>query len=223
MVAGLCDIYWDYHRLGVHCKCFYLALSLRLSTSLQVLYSLVSPSYSVTRLYGLYYILFTSAYFWLSIPLTFFLALLPRYLVKAWKSSFAPDDLETIQYIVRNKPDFDFSDVNRGALSALRRTAPSSTSSRLGVNDSEVTLGLARRSAGDVRAASRTDMATGLISVDRGFDFAMEENGVAMRRMQSNLSERRASQRNLAQQQSVKGKGPLKRIFLPKKKRPPIA
>lgn len=32
-------------------------------------------------------------------------------------------------------------------------------------------------------------MATGLVSQDRGFDFASEEGGVAMRRMQSRLSE----------------------------------
>ena len=215
MVVGLFDIYWDHHRLGVHCKCLYLALLRRLSTFLQVLYSLVSPSYAVTLLYGNYYFLFTSAYFWLSIPLTFFLSLLPRYLVKAWKSSYAPDDIETIQYIVKTKPDVDFSDVNMGALSSLKRTMPSSVASRLGVNDSQVTLGLR---GGDLRAASRTDMATGLISVDRGFDFAMEENGVAMRRMQSNLSERRASQKNLAEQ-PLKGKG-FKRIFSTRKKPP---
>ncbi len=41
-------------------------------------------------------------------------------------------------------------------------------------------------------------MSTGIRSVHRGFDFATEENGVAMRRMQSNLSERRESNRNLA-------------------------
>ena len=38
--------------------------------------------------------------------------------------------------------------------------------------------------------ASQIDMATGLRSQSRGFDFATEENGVAMRRMQSNLSGR---------------------------------
>ncbi|KAG8217698.1 hypothetical protein J3R82DRAFT_5854 [Butyriboletus roseoflavus] len=44
---------------------------------------------------------------------------------------------------------------------------------------------------------SRTDMSTGVRSVHRGFDFATEEGGVAMRRMQSNLSERRQSNRHL--------------------------
>lgn len=41
-------------------------------------------------------------------------------------------------------------------------------------------------------------MSTGARSVHRGFDFSTEENGVAMRRLQSNLSERRASSRNVA-------------------------
>jgi len=47
----------------------------------------------------------------------------------------------------------------------------------------------------DIRSASRTDMATGMTSVDRGFDFATEEGGVAMQRMQTNLSERREANR----------------------------
>jgi phospholipid-translocating ATPase len=33
----------------------------------------------------------------------------------------------------------------------------------------------------------------------RGFNFSTEENGVAIRRMQTNLSERRQSSRNLAE------------------------
>ena len=43
--------------------------------------------------------------------------------------------------------------------------------------------------------ASRTDMSTGIVSVDRGFDFATEEPGPAMRRIQTNLSERRTASR----------------------------
>lgn len=51
----------------------------------------------------------------------------------------------------------------------------------------------------DIRSASRTDMSTGIRSVHRGFDFATEEGGVAMSRMQSHLSERRTSSRNLSE------------------------
>jgi phospholipid-translocating ATPase len=36
-------------------------------------------------------------------------------------------------------------------------------------------------------------MSTGLISVDRGFDFVTEEHGVEMRRVQTNLSEKRSN------------------------------
>jgi phospholipid-translocating ATPase len=35
---------------------------------------------------------------------------------------------------------------------------------------------------------SQIDMSTGLRSQSRGYSFAQEENGIAMRRMQSNLS-----------------------------------
>ena len=41
-------------------------------------------------------------------------------------------------------------------------------------------------------------MSTGIRSVHRGFDFSQEEGGVAIRRIQTNLSERRQSSRNLA-------------------------
>lgn len=50
-------------------------------------------------------------------------------------------------------------------------------------------------------------MATGLTSVDRGFDFATEENGVEMHRVQSNLSERRMSKQNLTRRQPSGSKG----------------
>lgn len=36
-------------------------------------------------------------------------------------------------------------------------------------------------------------MSTGLITVDRGFDFTTEEHGVEMRRVQTNLSEKRSN------------------------------
>jgi phospholipid-translocating ATPase len=45
----------------------------------------------------------------------------------------------------------------------------------------------------DMRMMSRTDMSTGLVTVDRGFDFATEEQGVEMRRVQTNLSEKRTN------------------------------
>ena len=46
-------------------------------------------------------------------------------------------------------------------------------------------------------------MSTGERSVHRGFNFSTEENGVAIRRMQTDLSERRQSSRNLANTQDA--------------------
>lgn len=66
-------------------------------------------------------------------------------------------------------------------------------------------------------------MSTGLVSVDRGFDFATEEHGVEMRRVQTNLSERRSNK--IASQVDISNKGrdkisgvlSLSRSFLRKK------
>ncbi|KAG5643212.1 hypothetical protein DXG03_001330 [Asterophora parasitica] len=193
----------------------------------QIVYSLITPGYAVTSLYGNYYFLFTSAYFWLSIPLTFFLSLVPRFIARAWNFGYAPDDLDTMRWISKYDPCRDLSeDAHISHLKALRR--PASLSSRVSsrrasrINDSSASLELRpsldlRLPPVDVRAASRTDMATGLVSIDRGFDFATEENGVAMKRMQSNLSERRQSNRNLEsiglRPSSRKGKETLSHMF----------
>lgn len=68
---------------------------------------------------------------------------------------------------------------------------------------SQLSVLIFSRPSFDPRASSRTDMATGLRSVHRGFDFAQEEGGVEMRRMQSNLSEVRNSSRNLTTQSAA--------------------
>ncbi|KAF9469387.1 phospholipid-translocating ATPase [Collybia nuda] len=181
-----------------------------------IIYSLIAPGYAVTALYGNDYFLFTSAYFWLCIPLTFLLSLTPRYVAKAWKFGFAPDDLDTIRWINKKDPYRDLAQESRvTTLTAIRRSASSASrrTSRSRLNDSVATLDL-RRPSIDVRAASRTDMSTGLVSIDRGFDFATEENGVAMRRMQTNISERRESSRNLPRTSlSRKGKETLSQVF----------
>ena len=54
----------------------------------------------------------------------------------------------------------------------------------------------------DYRSGSRTDMATGVTGRHRGFDFATEEGGVAIQRMQTNLSERYSQSRvNLSREE----------------------
>ncbi|KII88208.1 hypothetical protein PLICRDRAFT_175835 [Plicaturopsis crispa FD-325 SS-3] len=185
-----------------------------------VVYSAISPGWFYTDVFGNNHFLFRSAYFWLCLPLTVLFALLPRYVALAWKSCFTPDDLDTMRWIRKVHPERDITrDVQRGsALAALRRpvsrmsrpsprasrpasrlTSRSSRApSRMSRSDSVGDISLApRRPSMDTRAGSRTDMSTGVRSIHRGFDFSTEEHGVQMRRMQSNLSERRQSSRHL--------------------------
>jgi hypothetical protein len=56
------------------------------------------------------------------------------------------------------------------------------------------------------KGGSKRDMSTGPVSVDRGFDFAVDERGVHMRRVQMNLSEKKAS-RSLGVGGSGEGQG----------------
>jgi phospholipid-translocating ATPase len=131
-----------------------------------------------------------------------FIALLPRYLYKAWKFGFAPDDIDILRYLYKTEPERDLAhDPSiRNPLLALKRSRTQSMASRTRSRHSVASVASLppTRPSMDLRSASRTDMSTGLRSVHRGFDFATEENGVAMHRMQSRLSERRESSRNLA-------------------------
>ncbi|KAG1855055.1 hypothetical protein C8R48DRAFT_609418 [Suillus tomentosus] len=165
-------------------------------------YDAISPGWTVTNVYGNNYYLFTSAYFWLCQPLVIAIALLPRYLYRAWQLGYAPGDLEMLRYIRKTRPDLDMatlrSESTRSKPYASSRRRTSSHMSRASIACSSAdNLSLDLRMAQDPRGASRTDMSTGIRSVYRGFDFATEEGGVAMRRMQTNLSERRQSSRNL--------------------------
>jgi len=143
------------------------------------IYSLVPPSYASTTLFGINDFLFPSAYFWLILPITLTLALAPRVIAKSWKVSFMPDDIDIIRTLRKENPNFDLSQAKSGLAVFKRRSI---STPRLSTSTVDT------RQHQDVRVASRTDMATGLVSEDRGFDFASEEGGVAMRRMQSRLS-----------------------------------
>jgi len=193
-----------------------------------IIYDLVSPGYAVTFLYGNDYFLFTSAYFWLSLPLTVILSLAPRYIYKAYKFIFAPDDVDAVRWIRKTQPLLDIARDSQAYLgiglsvmkkhrraSLIPASGRSSRSSRadrrisaISRADSVTTIETTRPVL-DLRNASRTDMSTGIVSVERGFDFATEEGGgVMMKRMQSNLSEKRlSSTRNLSRSEgSSKGK-----------------
>lgn len=179
------------------------------------IYSIVSPSYSVTHLFGNDHFLFQSASFWFCILLTLFASLAPRYLYKAWKFTYRPDDIDMLRWIQRLDKHTDFSKYSSVGgskapeLVALIRGGGTSRTSRASSLVSAAAadrerpgMGLGQREGG-----SKRDMSTGLVSVDRGFDFAVEERGVHMRRVQTNLSEKRASMRSLGVGGSGSGEG----------------
>ncbi len=113
------------------------------------------------------------------------LSLAPRYIAKAWKFGFHPDDLDIIRWVRKKDPYRDLTHdsethlgigmrvmrENRGRPTSIMSRRSSRASSLMTINDPY------RGGSIDIRAASRTDMDTGLVSVDRGFDFATEENG----------------------------------------------
>ncbi|KAG6335478.1 hypothetical protein ID866_3606 [Astraeus odoratus] len=181
-----------------------------------VVYNSISPGWIITNVYGNNHFLFRSAYFWLCQPLTITITLLPRYLYRAWRLGFAPGDLEILRYIRKKHPNFDLSKARclnrteqqpRRSSSRCRPSRPVSLASAIGGpptdRDIEHTC-LDYTRPHDSRRGSRTDMSTGMRSTYRGFDFATEEGGVAMRRLQSNLSERWQSNRHLPLSGEVK-------------------
>ena len=120
--------------------------------------------------------LFRSPLFWFGLPITVLLALLPRYLYMAWSFGFHPNDLDILNWNYKFRPNMD-----------LIKEAYIQHEDMVARVPSPVTP----HSATSVRPTaqcSQIDMSTGVRSMSRGYSFAQEENGVAMRRMQSNLS-----------------------------------
>lgn len=152
-------------------------------------------------MYGNNDYLWPSANFWFSILLTFMIAMTPRYLYKSYKFIFSPNDLDIMRWARKLDPNRDFSkDAHTGGhLNHLKPPQRSGVSSALdsAAPSRRSTFEGERQGAPSLRAASRTDMSTGLRSTHRGFGFAVEEGGPAMRRLQSNLSAPRPSETNL--------------------------
>lgn len=158
-----------------------------LSNRAQAVYSAITPGWFVTPIYGNNHYIFESPYFWFCSILTIVLSLTPRYLAKAYKFIFAPDDLDIMRWARKADKNRDFGkEAHAGGILRLR---PQQNASRSESASRRTSLE-GDRPAGtpSLRNASRTDMSTGLRSVHRGFDFATEESGPAMRRLQSNLS-----------------------------------
>ncbi|EKM55031.1 uncharacterized protein PHACADRAFT_255350 [Phanerochaete carnosa HHB-10118-sp] len=143
-------------------------------------YSAIPPSTFSTPIYGNDHYLFHSAYYWLGLFFMTPLALLPRLCAKAYKFIFHPSDMDRVRYLQKLDPEHDFrKDREQGGIAYIKR----SVSTSRGVKRRSIIQRGPRAGMG-----SRTDMSTGLRSHNTGFDFSMEENGVALRRLQSNLS-----------------------------------
>ncbi|KAF9016585.1 phospholipid-translocating P-type ATPase [Hymenopellis radicata] len=205
---------------------FAVALGIVLLFLFTVVYNAISPGWFVTLVYGNNTFLFQSPLFWLSMPITVCVSLLPRYVAKAWQFGFVPNDIDILRYIAKTDPHRDLARdayLDGRGLKAMRREVPADQDDALSRRTSRSSYASVApatsnirphqgSSSADVRSASRTDMSTGIRSVHRGFDFATEEGGVAMRRMQSNLS----SRRNLGEtSQTREGKPsePRKKVF----------
>lgn len=190
---------------------------------LQSIYAIIAPGLAVNNTFGNNLYVFHSAYFWLCLPLTLCVAIAPRYLAKAWKFGFAPDDIDILRWIHKMEPHRNVARDSRlmGGLSALKRPQYAASRASRGESIGDVSFD-PRRPSFEQRSASRTDMATGVRSIHRGFDFATEENGVAMRRMQTNLSERRQSSRNLTLPSDGRRRGgSISRVMSLLKRKPP--
>ncbi|THG99827.1 hypothetical protein EW026_g2586 [Hermanssonia centrifuga] len=163
---------------------FSLGIEILLIWVFTAVYSAIKPSWFPTYTYGNNVFLFHSAYYWLSMLLVIPLALLPRIGAKAYKFMFHPSDLDRVRFLHKMYPNHDFkADKEHGGMNYLKQAVDTTRGAR--------GLSLLRRTTSTrPRMASRTDMSTGLRSTHTGFDFAMEENGVALRRLQSNLSSR---------------------------------
>lgn len=177
------------------------------------IYNAIPPSSFSTDIYGNNIFLFHSAYFWLCLPLVVCIALLPRYLLKAWKFGFAPDDFDILRYVHKKNCSRDLK-LDLGLRSTFKTFSTCTPSKKMTPSNSVISL--QQRHSLDLRTASRTDMSTGERSIHRGFDFSTEENGVAMRRMQTNLSERHHHHSS-----KLSRFLPIRRSFLKKKPPPP--
>ena len=103
--------------------------------------------------------------------------------IKAYKFMFHPSDIDRVRYLHKIHPDHDFAaDRQRGGVAYIKNAVSTSRGVRR--------MSILRRSMRKQPMGSRADMATGVRSSGpgTGFDFSMEENGPALRRLQSNLS-----------------------------------
>lgn len=168
---------------------------MQLTLLLQAVYESLPPWSTSTTVWGNNRYLWGSAYFYLVQPITIVFALLPKYLFEFYKFGYAPNDIDIMRY-----GKSDVSPLNTYANVTLlahkidpKRDFANEAKPLAVYKSAQAVRGSTSRHASRVDV----DMSTGLASTHRGFDFSTEEGGVAMRRIQTNLSERRESSRDL--------------------------
>ncbi|GJJ13717.1 hypothetical protein Clacol_007973 [Clathrus columnatus] len=157
-----------------------------------LIYSAISPNAFVTTVFGNDYFLFRSPIFWFSVLISIFLALLPHYLYKYIQQVWRPTDIDILKEIQRRNPNADFASYTSN--NTMRSFDDESTLNRSTINAVPLQDLGETRSLSYTFNRSMTDMSLGgEQTTNRGFNFAAEEGGVHLRRIQSNLSERRKS------------------------------
>jgi len=156
-----------------------------------VVYSDIAPGWFYVATYGNNHFLFRSVFFWFNIVILTVISILPRYIAKAAKTLYWPSDVDILRSARKDNPNLD---IWHHPLLGGKKGSDVSLSDEKTRN--EAFSFPPRPSLHSGRSVgSRVDMVTGLQSVHRGFDFVTEEDGVSMRRIQSNLSERHAAKR----------------------------
>lgn len=127
--------------------------------------------------------------------------MLPRYVAKACRVLYTPNDIDILRIVHKKHPDMDLEHdpllggrwTSDGVLKPYEDIDKTTLRRRHASRAEEDLYPMQQRTPtrpslpGNV--GSRTDMSTGLPMTDRGFDFSTEEGGVAIRRIQTNLSE----------------------------------
>lgn len=127
--------------------------------------------------------------------------MLPRYIAKAFRVLYMPNDIDILRIVHKRRPDIDLQHdpllggrwSSDGVLKPYntiekrRSLVPSSPRAEEDLYPMQQRI--SHRPTLPPNIGSRTDMSTGLPMTNRGFDFSTEEGGVAIRRIQTNLSE----------------------------------
>ncbi|OCH92253.1 phospholipid-translocating P-type ATPase, partial [Obba rivulosa] len=183
MIIAAVIVYNTFQGLVTAAWSFPIALSLLIGPLIIWIYT---PIYSAitspttTPVFGNNHYLFTAAYFWLGMLVVFVAALLPRFVGMADQFGLNPNLIDRVRWLQGLDPDHDFSQDRIAGLAHLERP----------LNEVNMHSRKGKRKVSLYpESASHVDMATGERGTYLGFDFTTEENGIALRKIQRNISQ----------------------------------